>query len=97
MTDLNGSMMNAPFLSINPNTEQTVLFVVHFSIMNTLFGSHSIARTADADWIGANYEHESMCEVQILENRDRRMRYKKIIQVLPFSSRHRNAQRKKRR
>ena len=91
MTALNGSMMNVQFLSRNPNTVQTVLFVVHFSIMNTLFGSHSIARTADADWIGANYEHKAMCEVQILENRSRRMRHTKLIQVLPFSSRHRNA------
>ena len=45
------------------NTVQTVLFVVPFSIMITLFGSHGIVRTADADWIGVNYEHEAMCEV----------------------------------
>ena len=60
MTALNGSMMNVPFLSINPNTAQTVLFVVPSSIRITLFGSHSIAKTADADWIGANYEHKAM-------------------------------------
>ena len=91
MTALNGSMMNVPFRSRNQNTAPTVLFVVPFSIMITLFGSHSIARTADADWIGANYEHKAMCEVQILENRIRMVRYTKLIQVLPFSSRHRNA------
>ena len=67
--------MNVPFRSRNPNTAQTALFVVPSSIRITLFGSHSIARAADADWIGANYEHEAMCEVQILENRIRRMRY----------------------
>ena len=75
MTALNGSMMNVPFRSKNPSTAQTVLFVVHFSIMNTLSENHSIVRPADADWIGVNYEHEAMCEVQILENRIRRMRY----------------------
>ncbi|MFX7845301.1 hypothetical protein ABTK14_23890 [Acinetobacter baumannii] len=45
------------------NTAQTALFVVHFSIMNTLFGSHNIVKPADADWIGANYEHKAMREV----------------------------------
>ena len=45
------------------NTAQTVLFVVPFSIRITLFGSHSIAKPADADWIGANYEHKAMHEV----------------------------------
>ena len=61
--DLNGFMMNAPYLSINPNTAQTVLFVVPSSIRITLLESHSIARTADADWIGVNYEHKAMREV----------------------------------
>ena len=45
------------------NTAQTVLFAVPSTIMTTLLGSHSIARTADADWIGANYEHKAMREV----------------------------------
>ena len=63
MTALNGSMMNVPFRSRNQNTAQTVLFVVHFSIMNTLFGIHNIVKPADADWIGANYEHKAMREV----------------------------------
>lgn len=57
------------------NTVRTVLFAVPFSIRIMLFGSHSIVRTADADWIGANYEHKAMREVQILENRIRRIRY----------------------
>ena len=63
MTALNGYMMNVPFRSRNQNTELTVLFVVPFSIRITLFGSHSIVRSADADWIGANYEHKAMREV----------------------------------
>ena len=45
------------------NTEQAVLFAVPSSIRITLLESHSIARTADADWIGANYEHKAMREV----------------------------------
>ena len=54
MTALNGCMMNVPFRPRNPNTALTVLSVDHSSIRNTLFGSHSIARAADADWIGAD-------------------------------------------
>ena len=79
------------------NTALTALSAALSSTRNTQTENRHIVRTADADWIGANYEHESMCEVQILENRDRRMRYKKIIKVLPLSSRHRKVQRKKRR
>ena len=63
MTALNGYMMNVPLRSRNQNTELTVLFVVPFSIRITLFGSHSIVKPADADWIGVNYEHEAMREV----------------------------------
>ena len=62
MTALNGSMMNVPFRSRNPNTAQTALSVEHSSIRNTLFGSHNTVRIADADWIGANYEHKAMRE-----------------------------------
>ena len=97
MTALNGSMMNVPFRSKNPSTAQIALSVALSSTRNTQTENRHIVRTADADWIGESYEHKAMCEVQILENRSRRMRYKKIIQVLPFSSRNRNAQRKKRR
>ena len=79
------------------NTAQTVLFVVPFSIRIMLFGSHNIVKPADADWIGVNYEHEAMCEVQILENRIRMVRYRKNIKILPSSSRYRKVQRKKRR
>ena len=60
MTALNGSMVNVPFLSRNQNTVQTVLFVVPSSIRIMLLESHSIARTADADWIGVNDEHRAM-------------------------------------
>ena len=63
MTALNGSMMNVPFRSKNPSTAQTVLFVVHSSIRIMLLGSHGIVKPADADWIGANYEHKAMREV----------------------------------
>ena len=79
------------------NMALTAPSVGNSSAKNTLIENRNIARTADADWIGANYEHKAMCEVQILENRIRRMRYKKIIQVLPSSSRYRKLPRKKRR
>ena len=63
MTALNGSMMNVPYPSRNPNTALTALSAERSSTRITLFGSHSIARTADADWIGASYEHKAMREV----------------------------------
>ena len=46
--------MNVPFRSINPNTAPTVLSAERSSIRITLLGSHSIARTAGADWGGKN-------------------------------------------
>ena len=97
MTDLNGSMMNVPFLSRKPSTVLTALSAEHSSIRNTQTENRHIVRPADADWIGANYEHKAMREVQILENRRRRMRFRKDIQILPSSSRYRKVQRKKRR
>ena len=63
MTALNGCMMNVPFQSKNQNTVQTALSAERSSIRIMLLGSHSIARNADADWIGANYEHKAMREV----------------------------------
>ena len=63
MTALNGSMMDVTFRPKKLSTAQTVLFAVPSTIMTTLFGSHNIVKPADADWIGANYEHKAMREV----------------------------------
>ena len=63
MTALNGSMMNVLFRSKNPNTAPTALSAERSSIRSMQEGNRSIVKPADADWIGANYEHKAMREV----------------------------------
>ena len=63
MTALNGSMMNVPFQSKNPSTVQTAPSAERSSIRIMQEGNRSIVKHADADWIGANYEHKAMREV----------------------------------